>query len=356
MKGRTDPVKDERKSVFKPVRAFVAVFSVVSLVLLAACESGADTSGSTSSAKPSSAAASNFPVTIKHAFGQTTIKQQPTRVVTWGYGSADAVLAVGVVPVAIPRQSYGADKQGLLPWTKEKLTELGAKTPALLTNPSGSTEVPMEEIARAEPDVILANYSGITATQYATLSKIAPTVAYPDKPWATPWQDVVTTVGEALGRTAEAKKVLADIDEQVKQEAADYPQLKGKTVAAVWDTGDAFYVYKPSDPRVGFLTDLGMVSAPSVTKLAPKDDNFTYTLSYEQLSKLNSDVLLVYADSRKQVDTFLGKSYAKSMKQVQKGTIAPVVGPEFVTAVSPPTALSLTWALDGYLKDLAKGV
>ena len=31
-------------------------------------------------------------------------------------------------------------------------------------------------------------------------------------------------------------------------------------------------------------------------------------------------------------------------------------GPEFVTAVSPPTALSLTWALDGYLKDLAKGV
>jgi len=355
MKGRPEPVKDERKSVFTPVRAFVAVFSVVALVLLAACQSG--TAGPPASpAKPSSAAASNFPVTIKHAFGETTIKQQPTRVAAWGYGSADAVLALGVVPVAIPKQSYGADKQGLLPWTKEKLTELGAKTPALLTNPTGSTEVPMEEIAKAEPDVILANYSGITATQYATLSKIAPTVAYPDKPWATPWQDVVTTIGKALGRTAEAKKVLADIDEQVKQKAADYPQLKGKTVAAVWDTGDAFYVYKPSDPRVGFLTDLGMVSAPSVTKLAPEDDNFSYTLSYEQLSKLNSDVLLVYADSQKQVDTFLGKSYAKSMRQVQKGAIAPVVGPEFVTAVSPPTALSLTWALDGYLKDLAKGV
>ena len=214
----------------------------------------------------------------------------------------------------------------------------------------------MEEIAKAQPDVILANYSGITAKQYATLSKIAPTVAYPDKPWATPWQDVVTTVGEVLGKKAESKHVLTDIDQQIKKKAADHPQLKGKTVAAVWDTGDTFYVYKPSDPRVDFLTDLGLVSAPSVTKLAPKDDNFYYTMSYEQVSKLNSDILLVYADSQKQVDTFLGKPYAKSMKQVQKGHIAPVVGPEFVTAVSPPTALSLTWALDDYLKDLTKGV
>lgn len=345
--------------MFRSVRAVVAVLGAISLVLLAGCESsgtGGTPEATAGSASTADSASRSYPVTIKHAFGSTTIKQKPTRVVTWGFGSTDAALALGVVPVAIPEQTYGADKAGMLPWIKEKLTQLGARAPAVLSNPSGSDEVPMEEIAKAAPDVILANYSGITAKQYATLSKIAPTVAYPDQPWATPWSDVVSTVGEVLGEPEQASKLLARVDRQVKEKAAAHPQLKGKTVAAVWDTGDTFSVYKERDPRVGFLTDLGMVSAPSVDQLAPDDDSFFYTLSYEQVSRLHSDVLLVYADDQQHLDTFLGKSYAKSMEQVRSGHVAPVVGPEFVAAVSPPTALSLTWGIDGYLKALDKAV
>ncbi|WP_197679878.1 iron-siderophore ABC transporter substrate-binding protein [Microlunatus soli] len=344
--------------MFRPIRAVVALLSVIGLIVVAGCESSPTAGRAPSSVASSSAAggAGNFPVTVKHAFGSTTIEKKPERVVTWGFGSTDAALALGVVPVAMPEQTYGVDKSGVLPWVKQKLTRMGAKTPTLLSNPSGSNEVPMEEIAKAAPDVILANYSGITAKQYATLSKIAPTVAYPDQPWATPWRDVVRTVGTVLGEEPKTEQLLAGIDRQVEQKAAAHPQFKGKTVAAVWDTGDSFYVYKKRDPRVAFLTDLGMVSAPSVDKLAPDDDNFYYTLSYEQVSKLRSDVLLVYADDQKQADAFLDKSYAKSMQQVRADHVATVVGPEFVAAVSPPTALSLTWGIDGYLKALDKAV
>ncbi|QDP98833.1 iron-siderophore ABC transporter substrate-binding protein [Microlunatus elymi] len=331
----------------------MALVSVLGLIVLAACQSSATPQAGQSAGSGGSSA---FPVTIQHAFGATTIEKKPTRVVTWGFGSTDAALALGVVPVAIPQQTYGADKEGLLPWIKQKLTQLNAKTPAILPNPSGSDDVPFEEITRARPDLILANYSGITKQQYETLSKIAPTVAYPDKPWATPWRDVVTTVGEALGQSAEAEKLVADTDRTIKDKAAAYPQLKGKTVAAVWDVGGTFYVYKDSDPRVQFLTDLGLVNAPSVDRLAPDDENFYYTLSYEKTSSLTSDVLVVYADDQKGIDTFLSKPYAKSMQQVKAGHVAPVVGPAFVAAVSPPTVLSLPWGIDGYLKALSKSV
>ena len=37
--------------------------------------------------------------------------------------------------------------------------------------------------------MILAPYSGITEEQYELLSEIAPTVAYPDEPWTTPWRE-----------------------------------------------------------------------------------------------------------------------------------------------------------------------
>jgi iron complex transport system substrate-binding protein len=225
----------------------------------------------------------------------------------------------------------------------------------VLPNPSGSDDVPFEEIAAAKPDVILANYSGITKQQYQTLTKIAPTVAYPDLPWATPWRDVVRTVGQVLGEPAKADRLIADTERQIADKAAQHPELKGKTVAAVWDVGGTFYVYRQADPRVQFLTDLGLKVAPSVDRLAGGDSSFYYTLSYEQVSRLTSDVLLVYADDQQGIDTFLAKPYAKSMQQVRSGHVAPVVGPEFVAAVSPPTVLSLPWGLDGYLKALSEG-
>ena len=289
-------------------------------------------------------AASTDTISIDHAFGTTEVPADAERVVTYGWGSADAAIALGVVPVAIPFQSYGGDENGVLPWISEALDEMGEEIPTVL--PDSSEEPPYDEIAEADPDVILAVYSGITEEQYELLSAIAPTVAYPDEAWSTPWRDVVTTVGKALNKDAEAVEVLADIDEELAAQAAAHPEFAGKSIAAVWDVAGTFYVYKDADPRVEFLFDLGFTNPESVDALANGDSTFYYTLSYEQLDKLESDVVLSYSDTQEEADAFVTSSYGLAIPAVASGNVATAVGTKFIAAVSPPTALSLPWGLD----------
>ena len=333
-----------------PRRTFAVIAAAAAMALtLAGCASAttdADTGGS-----GAAAASDAFPVTIEHAFGETEIAEAPERVATWGWGSTEAALALGVVPVAIAQQSYGANADGVLPWVADELDELGAETPAILTDDGEAP--PYEELIEAAPDVILAPYSGITEEQYELLSEIAPTVAYPDAAWTTPWREVVTTVGTALGLADEAQGVLDDLDAELAARADAHPELAGKTVAAVWDVAGTFYVYTAEDSRVEFLSGLGLETAPSVTELANGDSPFYYTLSYEQLDRLDSDLVLSYHDTQAEADAFLTSAPIGVIPAVARGQVAQVVGTELIAAVSPPTALSLTYGLDDLVSSLS---
>ena len=289
-------------------------------------------------------------VTVEHAFGTAEIEERPERVVAWGWGSADAAIALGVVPVAMPKNSYGADDEGYMPWQTEAIDASGADEPTLLTEGEAP---PFEEIAAAAPDVILANYSGITEADYEKLSKIAPTVAYPDQAWSTPWRDVITTVGKVLGKADEATALLDDIDAEVAAAAKEHPEFEGKTVAAVAIDPSAFYVYRGADPRVQFLEDLGFTLAPSVDELDTEETTFYYTISTEEVDKLTSDVLVSYVPSEERARQIEQDPAYQAMEQFQEDRVANVVGESNISAVSPPTALSLTWGLDEVVDSLA---
>lgn len=336
----------------RAVRLALPVGALLLALPLAACGSQ---SGSDETADGGSSADTETfePVTIEHAFGSTQVEEQPERVATWGWGSGDAVLALGVVPVAMPEYSYGADEDGRMPWQTEALEELGGEEPALL---SETAEAPIEEIAAARPDLILANYSGITEAEYEKLSKIAPTVAYPDQPWATPWREVITTTGEALGMADEAEQLLEDIDAQVAAAAEAHPEFEGRTVAAVAIDPSAFYVYRGADPRVEFLEDLGFTLAPSVDELDTEESTFYYTVSTEEVDKLTSDVLVSYSPTAGAAAEVDESAAAEAMRQFQDGTVARVVGESLVSSVSPPTALSLTWGLEDFVDALVPAV
>jgi iron complex transport system substrate-binding protein len=335
----------------RPLRLAAVVGTLGALVLAGCSGTSADDA---SQAAPDATQDGAFPVTIEHALGSTTIEEQPDRVVTWGWGAADAAIALGVAPVAIPFQAYGGDDEGVLPWIREALEESGDDLPTVL--PDTGDDVPFEEIAAAEPDLILAPYSGITAEQYATLEQIAPVVAYPDEPWATPWRDVVTITGEALGKSTEADEVLAEIDAQLAEQRDAHPEFTGLTLAAVWDLAGTFYVYADEDPRVEFMLDLGFENAPAVDSLDTDESTFYFTLSHERLDELQSDVLVAYGTTEEELQAFLAAPYAQVMPQVQSGAVAPLVGEQFIASVSPPTALSLPWSLDEVVAKLADAV
>ena len=156
-----------------------ASIAVVLTLSLAACGDDTDSSATTAAgttpattAAPAdttaetevedTGAAAAFPVTIEHAFGSTTIDEEPLRVVSIGFSDHDALLAFGVEPVAI-RQWYG-DYEYVWPWAEDALGDL---EPALIP----SSDLNFEQIAALDPDLIIGQYIGLEETDYDTLAR-----------------------------------------------------------------------------------------------------------------------------------------------------------------------------------------
>ena len=330
----------------RPLVATAALAATVALTL-AGCASGDSPEGDGSAAPSGSAsgATDEFPITVEHAFGKTVIDEAPERVATWGWGSTEAAISVGVYPVAVAEQVWTVGEDALLPWVEDAYDEAGVAKPTILDDPEAGASVPYEEFVEAKPDLIVAPYSGLTKEQYDVLSDIAPVVAYPDTAWTTPWDDTIRITAQSLGRSAAGDKVLADIDDFVADKAAEHPEFAGKTFAAVVDspTEGKVYVYPQADPRAGFLEGLGVKVAPSVAELDTSNGGFFYALSYEELDKLTSDFVVDYAYTPEDAKSFLTKKELQAIPAVKAGKVAQIVGTAPVSSVSPPTALSVYW-------------
>ena len=295
------------------------------------------------------AQAQSFPVTIAHAYGETTIPTKPQRIVTWGWAAQDAVIALGEVPVGIPHFSYGGDENGALAWTKEAVAALGADFPAIL--PQGF-DAPVEAIAALQPDLIIAVYSGLTEEEYGVLSGIAPVVAFPKTAWSTPWQQTITMTGEAMGKKAEAEALVTELEQFIADETAKYPEVAGASFAAIAEYNGEVAVYADLDSRVKFLVDAGLVSAPSVGELA-QGESFYFSLSFETFEQLTADVLVSYFETPEADAAFYANPVIALHPQVQQGAVAHVIGAELINAISPPSALSLKWGYPQYIKSIA---
>lgn len=266
----------------------LAALAVGTALVLTGC---AGTSAAPGAQEGSSTSATgSFPVTIDHAFGETTIEAEPQRVVTVSWGNQEAALALGVVPVAMPKVTWGdEDGDGMLPWVKDKLDELGAQTPTLMDETNGFD---YEAIADAKPDVILGAYSGMTQEQYDTLSKIAPVVAFPEIAWGTTWQQMTLTDAKALGREDQAQQLVSDLEKHVTDESATYPALAGKKALFTYiDPTDLSTVgyYSTKDPRATYLDELGLVPSSAVEASSATGDTFWFTESTEKIENF-SDV------------------------------------------------------------------
>lgn len=329
-------------------RSLAAAVGLVAASALALAGCSSEEPAGNDDAAPSAAASGatdEFPLTIEHALGETTIEAAPERVATWGWGSTEAAIAAGVFPVAVAEQTWTVGEGNLLPWVEEAYDEAGVEHPTVLTDAEGGATVPYEEFAAAEPDVIIATYSGVTQEQYDLLSEIAPTVAYPETAWQTPWDEIITATDDALGRSAAGEAKVDEINTYLAEQAEAHPEFAGKTVAAIYDSPDEglIYVYRAGDPRAKFLEGLGFETAPAVEELAPDDGSFFYTLSYEELDKLDSDLVVAYTYTEELAAELPTKKELQALPAVKDGMVAQQVGTVAVSAVSPPTALSVEY-------------
>jgi iron complex transport system substrate-binding protein len=144
-------------------------------------------------------------------------------------------------------------ENGIGPWAQEAAKAAG-DPPELLTNTDG---IRFEKIAALRPDVIVALYSDLKESDYEKLSQIAPVVAPPDghADFGIPWQETTRTVGQIVGETEEAEKLIGDLEARIAKAREEHPEFAGRS-ASMAMAYEGIWVYGPDDPRSRLLTDL----------------------------------------------------------------------------------------------------
>ncbi|NEA17990.1 iron-siderophore ABC transporter substrate-binding protein [Streptomyces halstedii] len=340
----------------RPHRLRAVAVAAALLVGLTACggESGSEKGESTGKA----ASDASFPLTIEHALGKTTIPSKPERVATVNWANHEVPLALGVVPVGMAAANFGDDDDdGILPWVKEKLTELHADTPVLFDETDG---IDFEAVADTEPDVILASYSGLTKQDYETLSDIAPVVAYPEAAWATPWREIIQMNSKAIGLADEGEKLIDEVEGDIADTVAKYPQLKGKSAMFMThvDPNDVSEVgfYTAHDTRTLFFEDLGLKIPDSIAEASKGTKQFALTKSAEQIDAFDDvDIITGYGDDKGDLLTTLTKDPLLSkIPAVGRGSVYLLPGSAPLATAANPTPLSISWVLEDYVAALAK--
>jgi len=228
-----------------------------------------------------------FPVTISHKYGTTVIPEAPQRVVAIGYNEQDALLALGIKPVAV-RYWYGEAPFAIFPWAQD---EAAGAEPEVMEMAWG--ELNFEAILALDPDLISGVYSGITEVEYQQLSLIAPTIAQSGDyiEFGMPWQEMTKLVGQAVGKAEEAAALVDKVEAQFAAARADNPAFAGKTIAVAYANGDGTYgFYTPEDGRGRFFTNLGFTIPDELVEIA--GDSFYAHISQERLDVLDQDVIV----------------------------------------------------------------
>ena len=202
-----------------------------------------------------------------------------------------------------------------------------------------------EQIASANPDVILAIWSGITQEDYDKLSKIAPVVAVPEGmgDYALSWDEQALTAGRVLGKEAEAQARVDAIRAQLADIAKAHPDWEGKTIAIANRWQDAVGAYTSNDIRPLLMSELGFVT-PQVIDDAIDTNEFWVTFSMEDLSAIDTD-LLMWVTSTDDFSNIL-KVPARPYLDVVQDNREVFLGTEVTGAFSFASLLSLSYAFD----------
>jgi iron-siderophore transport system substrate-binding protein len=327
-------------------RQLLAGLSVLALgPALVAC--GDDGGGTPADAAPSAKRSEQgaFPATIEHKYGSTTLDAAPARVVCVGLTEQDALLALGIVPVAVTKW-FGDAPGYIFPWAEHLLGD--AELPEVLEDTNG---VEVEKIAALRPDLIIGQYAGLTKKDYELLSAIAPTVAQPGEyaDYGAPWDEMAMNVATAVGQPEKMRALVDDVKRQVADQAAAHPEFAGMSAAVV--TGyEGLFVYGPEDPRSRMLVDLGF-SFPSEV-FGSDMDEFGESLSTERVSDLEQVGVTVWLDYES--DPAARKVFEQTTTE-QEGRwfdIAEEDGNYYV-AHSFVTPLSIPYVLERYVPQLA---
>lgn len=325
------------------MRRLTTLLLLAGAVALGAC-GGDDESPATAAGAP----AAGFPVTIESRLGAATIDERPQRVVALDGQSADALLALGVTPVAMARTTYvEGDVQQ---WTKAALR---GRTPELL---DVDENVPYERLAALRPDLVVASHAYLVDRgAFARLSRIAPTIAPAGADSVSDtWQTTLTRVGQAIGRQDRARELVDEVEGLVADARRRTPAFEGATVNIFNAAPQGLYaINERRDYSMQLMADLGMRLSPEVEAL--DGESGRAVISRERFDLLDCDVLVGTSISSSDLRALSRDTLFKRVPAVRDGRyVALDIGP--ATSLAFPTVLSVRWAAERVLPRLAAAV
>jgi iron complex transport system substrate-binding protein len=328
-----------------PVSRRLLLAGSVSAALLAA----AGCSGDEPAPQPTPALAS-FPLTVDHMYGTTTIPAEPKRIVVVGTTEQDALLALGVAPVATT-QWVGDQPYAVFPWAVDKL---GDAKPTVLES---AEDLSMAEISKLKPDLIIGTNAGLSRETYDALIKIAPTIANSGvygSEFYEPWPSQTLLVGKAIGREAQAQQLVDALTQRFAEVAVAHPKWSGTPagfVQAPYDDGSV--IAWPDGLGTNFLTDLGFTVPKSFEKFVDKTVAQAQ-IPAEDAAVLDDATVLVWSTDTEddgadiQADKVLGPLTAvKDGRSVYTGDM-------LASAIYFSSILSLPYVIDHLVPKLEK--
>ncbi|MET7639768.1 iron-siderophore ABC transporter substrate-binding protein [Streptomyces sp. NPDC005438] len=239
------------------------------------------------------------------------VPTKPKRVVVLDTAELDSALTLGVKPVGATKSDVGSGFLRYLPEDKVR----GIADVGNIGAPN------LEKIAKLKPDLILSS-DVRDQKRYDELSKIAPTVF--TKTTGYPWKANFLVHAEALGRKAEARKVIADYRDHTREVTRSLGGAKkaGATEVGVlrFTEGADSRIYGLRSYIATLLKDVGLGRPPIAAK-ATDYDGLGMDISPEQVDKADADVLFwsTYGDPRKAGESkTVGSPLWKNMNAVKK--------------------------------------
>ncbi|RUT07370.1 putative siderophore-binding lipoprotein YfiY [Dulcicalothrix desertica PCC 7102] len=221
---------------------------------------------------------------IKHDLGEACIPNRPNRIIVSDEIMLDAILALGIKPIAVGKPDLVSSKTSILGTKLKELSTIGKQS-----------QPNLEKIVKLNPDLIIGFL--ISQENYKLLSQIAPTVALEYN--QSTWKDALRRIGEIVGEQEKAEILLNQYQQRLTKLRANLGNKLTKINVSIsrfhGQVQSPEFRSKFSFPG-SILDEIGISPPESQRQLIATPDQNLIQLSIEKLDLLDANFLFVAVD------------------------------------------------------------
>ena len=275
----------------------------------AAASAGAST---TPAATPAETHTAEQTRTIQHAMGEAVVPAKPERVVILTNEGTEALLALGVKPIAAVQSWYQEPWYAHIDADMQDVTVLGDEF-----------QPNLELIASLQPDLIIGNVARQEEI-YEQLKQIAPTVFSDDL--VGDWKINFALYAEALNKQEEGKRLMDEFDRRVEEASAALGDKLNTKVSVVRFLPTQVRIYQKDTFSGVLLEQLGFARPASQDV-----DGFIEVISKETIADMDGDVMFYFQtdipggdDTSKVVEEWLNDPLFQHLQVYNNDTVVKV--------------------------------